>query len=340
MIPPWTVRPASDDDVDELVALHRCVFGSAITRERWLWKLRARPGVAANVWVAEADGRIVFQYAGIPIRVRHRATETCAMVSVDTMTHPAFRRRGLLTEVGGATYAHWRQAGVSFVVGLPNENWGSRTRTLGWSRVAELRRWVRHLDPIRALTGAFGLGAKSRSVEGSTDEISTPNSAPAKSDPRGEPELLPVRDFSHLDDLWARACDEGVVRDASWFRWRYLDAPDRWEVLGAWDSGRLVGAVTFRVGEARGGRRSGIVGEIVAVRPAIRRLLVSRACERLRRAGATRAALLVQPGSGLEVAALAAGFLPSRWSFSVEAVDLGGGIPDTALFQASDFDVV
>ena len=52
------------------------------------------------------------------------------MVSVDTMTAPAFRRRGLLTEVAARAYEAWRDAGIAFVIGLPNQQWGSRARAL------------------------------------------------------------------------------------------------------------------------------------------------------------------------------------------------------------------
>src|SRR5580704_7468561 len=113
----WDFRPAHDEDIDGLVALHARTFSRAISREHWTWKLRWPTCPVANVWIAEADGRIVFQYAGIPVRFWHGASERWAMIDVDTMTHPDYRRRGLLTQGGARVYEHWRSGGIAFTVG-------------------------------------------------------------------------------------------------------------------------------------------------------------------------------------------------------------------------------
>lgn len=325
----WTSRPATEGDVDELIALHHRVFGHTISREHWLWKLMGRPGPVANVWVAELDGRIIFQCAGIPTRVRHLGTECWAMVAVDTMTHPDFQRRGVLSQVGAATYAGWKQAGIPFIVGLPNERWGSRKQALGWVRISELRRWSRLLDPIRAGAARWGGLRQKESFERAVDGRHGCRSL----------QLSAVEDPEGLAELWSTVRDEGVVRDPSWFRWRYFAAPRRWEVLGAWESGRLIGAATLRIDAKTRGWTSGAFGEVVAARPAVLRALLSRGCQRLKRVGAWKAVLHVQPGTELEPAALATGFVPSQWSFSVDAIDLGGGLPLPARFQGSDFDV-
>ena len=73
------------------------------------------------------------------------------MVSVDTMTAPEFQRRGLLSEVGRSTYAHWRDGGVAFVLGLPNERWGSRASALGWIELFPLQWLTRALRPAALL---------------------------------------------------------------------------------------------------------------------------------------------------------------------------------------------
>jgi GNAT superfamily N-acetyltransferase len=322
---PWSLRQAREDDVDGLTALHRRVFGRPISRAHWLWKLGGRQGPTQNVWVAEADGRLVFQYAGIPTRVFHSGTECWAMVSVDTMTDPDYRRRGLLTKVA-EVYAHWGEAGVAFVLGLPNEQWGSRIGALGFVPLAQLRWWVRWLDPVALVTGR----AAPPRHEGTR----------ARTDPaRDAIDVGPIGDPSAFDDLWRRIRDEGVVRDAAWVRWRYLQAVPTGTVLGAWQAGQLLGGIAFRL-DSSGRRASGIVGEAVATSFRVLRRLLGECCIQLRGAGASRVALLAQPGTMLEEAALAAGFLPRTSAFTVQAADLGGGLPRAALFQGGDFDVV
>ena len=73
------------------------------------------------------------------------------MVSVDTMTAPEFQRRGLLTRVGTHTYAQWHAAGIPFVLGLPNERWGSRTNALGWVELCDYQ-WLAR--PLRCRNAA------------------------------------------------------------------------------------------------------------------------------------------------------------------------------------------
>ena len=325
---PGALRPAGEADLAQLIALRVRTFGQRISPEQWRWKLGNPRSAVANVWVVEAGGRLVFQYAGIPTPVRHLGTDCLAMVSVDTMTDPDYRRRGLLTRMGAETYEHWRRAGVAFVLGIPNEQWGSRSAALGFVPISELRWWVRWIDPLRMLAASAGLRCAKPAGQVSEARSRFPSL-----------EVSPVTDPSPFDDLWRRTGDEGVIRDADWFRWRYLEGVPAWNVLGAWRERQVVGAVAFRL-DGNLERPSGTIGEVVALEFSSMRALLSAACESLRHRGAVRVALLIQPGSVLEQAALATGFIPRRFAFSVQAIDLGGGLPRAGHFQGGDFDVV
>src|SRR5262245_52988059 len=105
--PAWDIRPYQPGDETELVPLFEQVFGRSISPEYWRWKLKGRPAPVESVWVAFAadDGRVIGQYAGIPVEVKLGGTVLPAMVSVDTMTAPDFRRRGILTTLRKAIYA-------------------------------------------------------------------------------------------------------------------------------------------------------------------------------------------------------------------------------------------
>jgi hypothetical protein len=322
------LRPAGEGDLAELIALRERTLGKGISPAQWRWKLGGQRGPVANVWVAEAGGRLVFQYAGIPTRMRHCGADVMAMVSVDTMTDPGYRRRGLFTTLGAETYAHWRRAGVAFVLGMPNEQSGPGAKALGFVPVSELRRWVRWLDPLGILASAAGWRRPRAAPE-----------VPAAPVAVGALEIAPITDAAPLDDLWRRTGYEGVIRDAGWFRWRYLEAVPAWNVLGAWNNRHLAGVVTFRLA-GDPGRASGTIGEVVAPDFSILRALLKAACTELRRRGALRVTVLSQANSVLEQAALSTGFVPRRYSFSVQALDLGGGLPRAGHFQGGDFDVV
>ena len=71
------------------------------------------------------------------------------------MTAPEFRRQGILLHLGEEANRHWRASGYAVVVGLPNEQWGSRTRMLGWQTLFPLE-WLRfplHLGRVASRPG-------------------------------------------------------------------------------------------------------------------------------------------------------------------------------------------
>src|SRR5690348_11731237 len=106
-----SIRQYRAGDESQLVALFASVFAAPIDERHWLWKLRHANSPAPNVLLAMSGGRPVFQYAGIPLAFLLDGERALGMVSVDTMTAPEFRRRGLLTRVAGEAYARWRDAG-------------------------------------------------------------------------------------------------------------------------------------------------------------------------------------------------------------------------------------
>src|SRR5271163_281274 len=91
-VTPTSVRAYRDGDEPALVALFESAFGRQISVDHWRWK---------------------FKHAG-----------SSMMHVCDVMTAPDFRRRGLHTQVSRHAYDFWRERGVAFVSGMPNENWG------------------------------------------------------------------------------------------------------------------------------------------------------------------------------------------------------------------------
>jgi hypothetical protein len=93
----------------------------------------------------------------MPTRFKIDERASDAMVAVDAMTAPAFRRRGLLTEVVARSHDEWRDAGIAFVIGLPNQQWGSRARALGWRELFPLQWLARPLRPEALIARRLGL---------------------------------------------------------------------------------------------------------------------------------------------------------------------------------------
>ena len=347
---PWTIQAYRSGDERALVALFERVFGRAISQAHWRWKLKQQPTPVENVWLALDGDAPIFQYAGIPTRFRLPAGETTAMVSVDTMTAPEWRRRGLLGSVGRVVYEAWRAAGIPFVLGLPNERWGSRAGALGWQPLFALQWLARPLRPEAILARRLKLPALARltwlgAAWNRALRLRAPGDAAiqVRRVERAGPEF---------DQLWRRCETEAlvsVVRDSAWVNWRYLDSPAlAYRVVLAERGGQPVGYAAYRA-QAHAGGKAGFIADLFAARPDQRgrAALIARTLAALYAEGVDNAVTLAIPGSPLYRDLRRAGFMRSRGAFGVQLVPLDPALPLEMLrdphswnLAGGDFDVV
>ncbi|MFL5805804.1 MAG: GNAT family N-acetyltransferase [Roseiflexaceae bacterium] len=348
--PTWSIRAYRPGDERALVVLFERVFGRAISEAHWRWKLKQPASPVENVWLAVHGDAPIFQYAGIPTRYRLPTGEVTAMVSVDTMTAPEFQRRGLLGSVGRHVYETWRAAGVPFVIGLPNERWGSRAGALGWEPLFPLQWLARPLRPEAILARRLKWPALARLTA-----LGVLWNGIWRMRLRGDPLLrvrLADRAGPEFDRLWQRCGAEtpvSVVRDSAWVNWRYLDAPaSAYRVLLAERDGQPVGYAAYRVAGHPGGR-AGFIAELF-VAPGDeheRRALIARTLAALYAEGADNAITLAVPDTALYQSLQGAGFLRGRGAFSVQIVPLDPALPMDLLrdphswdMAGGDFDVI
>jgi GNAT superfamily N-acetyltransferase len=355
-LPAWSIRPYRPGDEAQLVALFAQVFGRPITAEWWRWKLKGRPTPVENVWVAAAvaDGRVIAQYAGIPVRLQWAGQVRDAMVSVDTMTAPDFRRRGILTALGQAAYARWTAAGVAAVLGLPNQQWGSRTDALGWQRLFGLG-WLRYpLHVERALARAAHVPrplARPAEALGGLGAAAWRASRRARRQIGGDIQVQALTSATaDLDALWERLAPEYgrlLVRDRAWVDWRYFRPPDLgYRVLLARSARAPAGYLAYRYAPGSG---AAYIADLFTAPTggAAARALLGAALDDLWARGATSVRVTAAPGSALEDTLRAGGFRRAPGAFDFEvvpldpALDLGPAVgPDDWLLSGGDFDVV
>ena len=351
--PSWTCRPYRKGDEVHLASLFERVFERPMTPQLWRWKLGDHARTPPNVWLAvDRQDRPVCQYAGIPRRVRLADGEHTVMVAVDAMTAPELRRQGTFTAVVTCAHAAWRDAGVAFVLGMPNEKYGSRTDALGWQRVSSLRWMIRPLRPDLLLArrmrfrGLPGLEAAGRLWNRFWDL-----------GPRRPPGLV----FAAVDrtaseeafDRLAggRASDEHLElrRDKAWMIHRLLDVPvSPYEIVVASDGQQALGYAAYRVQEVNG-RRIGAIAELVTPHADDRvgSWLIREAAGRLRDAGADIAIALAVPGSRDHRLFRRRGFLFSWGAFGIHTVILDPDIRIESLrgsgrwmLAGGDFDLI
>ena len=265
-------------------------------------------------------------YAGIPRRIRLPDGERSVMVAVDAMTAPEFRRRGVFTEVVTRAHAAWRDAGVAFVLGMPNETYGSRTDALGWQRVTSLSWMVRPLRPDVLLARRFG-------------QARLPGLEAAGKLWNALWDLGARRPFGLMVDTMDRAASEAAFdsladapesnaplalhRDKAWMAHRLLDPPTPYEVVIAGDPRRPLGYAAYRVQQVND-RKIGAVAEL-ATHPeddSIASRLICEVARRLSDEGAEMAIALAVPGSREHRLFRRRGFMFSWGTFDIYAVIL------------------
>ncbi len=344
-----TIRPWRDGDEVGLIRLFLRTFGRPISTDHWKWKLRAGAPAFENVWLALSRDQPIFQYAGIPIRFSLDRTEVPAVVSVDTMTAPEFRRRGLLTQVAGKAYGAWRDAQVAFVIGLPNENWGSRARALGWQSLFPLQWLVRPLRPEAMLAGRLAWPALERlGFIGSLWNAALGTRLRPAQDIEVEDVAEATSEFDRIWECCRSELTFSTVRDERWIRWRFLSSPARNYVVSlARHRGQPTGYVCHTVVQA-GGRKSGFVADLLCRRTDddTRSSLLASLLARLRETNVESVRALAIPGTAEFSWLRRAGFLPSH-AFRVEIVPLRPDLPLDRMrdptqwhLTGADFDVV
>lgn len=344
----WTIRPYQTGDEQALIQLFQQVFGRTITLEYWRWKLKQRTSPVENVWLAEHEKQPIFQYAGIPIQIRLPEGSQTVMVAVDGMTAPAFRRQGVLT--AGVQHAHtiWRQAGIPFVLGLPNEQWGSRIAALGWEKLFPLQWLIRPLRPETTLARRLRYAPLSQYTL-----LSRAWNRLWDLKASAQVHIRPLQRAGHeCDAVWHYCQAEAeitIIRNSAWGNWRYFDPPGlNYQMLLAERAGQPQGYVVYRV-QKNALNTFGFIAELLARKSDtdVWRALIQQAIQRLQTAGVEAVATLAVPHTWLYRVFRQAGFVFSWGSFDVSLVPLQPSLPLPSLrnpqnwhLSGGDFDVL
>jgi hypothetical protein len=231
--------------------------------EEWRWKFQGNPEGFSLITVAEADGKIVGQYANLVVRLQVGERIVLACQGLDNFVHKDYRRLGSVQlKLASAQPSIMREAGVALAFGFPNEqayllgkyflgyqdlfSFPIHFRRLTW-RLAVQRRFPRLpgwiLGGLSRLSAAVTRCAlrRHRNARISVHEVA---------------------DFDRrVDALWEAARTSYsilTVRTQPYLTWRYVARPQhRYAILVAERDGALVGYVVLKR------EADGDVGQIV-----------------------------------------------------------------------------
>lgn len=260
----------TDADRPALDAMYVDVFGSKAAEEsqaRWRWQYDENPNCppeGPEIWVAKEDGRILGQYATMPVRLKVLERTLRASWGMDVMVGPNLQRKG----VGSRLFLYWdKQVEASLGLGLSPSSY-TLFKKLDWedvgpvpcfSAVVDMRALVERrlgaiaaalVSPLARLFAWLVLPTR-RTKNASGIEIR------AADDPFGP----------DYDALWERASeayDFVAERNARYLQWKFRRVPHvRYDIFESRKAGALTGYIVLRATE-RNGMKLALIVDVFA----------------------------------------------------------------------------
>jgi predicted N-acetyltransferase YhbS len=142
----WKIRTIEPGDLPQVNELFATVFGFARPVQHDAWKFQKNPDGGHLGMVAVDGDKIVGQYALWPVRMLLGSEEILGAQSLDTMTHPDYRKQGMLGALATACMQEAVRVGVEALYGFAGtESYYPLVANLNWDHVGDVHRWVRPL---------------------------------------------------------------------------------------------------------------------------------------------------------------------------------------------------
>jgi GNAT superfamily N-acetyltransferase len=232
---------------------HRAAFGTLrraeLVEPRWRWMFLSsaeRMGSGPRVWLYHIGDSVVGHMGSFPVSVWVNGAVLRADWLVETYVLPEYQSRAIGPRLLAAA-----QSGTSLPLSLgQSETMRDIQYRMGWKAVGRMRTAVLLVRPERVLRGkllapvAFGVGLVLRARQAVT----------RLRRPRIDIELKPVERYTEdHTELWSKMAASvrcGVVRDASYLNWKYVDQPGQSFLrLDAFVDHALVGSTIWSIRE-------------------------------------------------------------------------------------------
>jgi GNAT superfamily N-acetyltransferase len=220
----------------------------------WRWHFLENPNMTLDnipLWIVKREEKVVGQMATIPARLKVGDKEKTALWIIDFILDADYRGRGL----GKALMQLARDTYCTTMIALGyNAQSEAVLRSHKWISLGSINRYHALLYPGNASKEISGLGP----VRDVTNLLFSPlRPSKKKLALQGNGTIRAVEEFdSSFDQLWHDASEQwpcSVVRSSRFLQWQFKQQPGkRFEVLGYYDNGRLLGYVVLFFRKAKG----------------------------------------------------------------------------------------
>lgn len=316
-----TFRPFALADEPKILELFEIVFHSTMSAEHWRWQFPDNPFSRPIVYVAEtSDGRLIGHYSLIPLPFVKNKKPGLAALSIQSMIHPDFQKRGILKSLAAAAERQLDEDKILTGVTFLNDNsLHAYTTHFGWTKLEGPNPiFFTVLDPKAAMKKVL----KSELVAAPLAWAARPvfDRVFRRKARAAGPRIHEVKRFDErVDQLWNRFSAEAryaVPRSARYLNWRLADKPADYSLFVSEDEkGEIEGVVVTKT-ETKFGLYFGYVVELFfdPARPEIGRALVGHALSSLQAQGCTMATALTHGSDAVRRALRSSGFwrLPKK----------------------------
>jgi len=267
--PSIEISRRTEADRPALDAMYVAIFGQKAAdesqaRARWQYDENPNcPPEGPEIWVARENGRVLGQYASMPVRLKVLDRTLSGSWGMDVMVAPDLQRKG----IGSRLFLYWdQQVEASLGLGLSVQSY-TLFKKLNWEDVGPVPCYSAVVDAKALLTRRLGaLGAwlapfvriakglvlPKRRTLGARDVSVTP---------------LGTRFGDEYDRLWSLVAphyDFITERSARYLNWKFRQVPYvSYEVFESRREGELTGYVVLRATE-RNGAKLGLIVDLLA----------------------------------------------------------------------------
>ncbi|MDD4170411.1 MAG: GNAT family N-acetyltransferase, partial [Desulfotomaculaceae bacterium] len=116
------VSPYRPGDEHEIIKLFKLVYGRDMSMSYWRWRFTDNPAGSHMIDLCWNGSILAGHYAVSPVVMSIGGKEYLTALSMTTMTHPDYRKRGIFTILARSLYRRLQDQGVALVWGFPNNN--------------------------------------------------------------------------------------------------------------------------------------------------------------------------------------------------------------------------
>lgn len=250
----------------------------------WRWMYEENPSGEGIIRLAEDSGKLVGQYAIVPVQVKFGDNILIGAQSLDTMTHPDYRRQGIFENLANAVYKEASDRGISIIYGFPNQfSYPGFVKNLGWFDISRMQVIMKPFNWRNTLRPKIRNEFLLKTLVLGTSLIFNKLFLKTQKPPNIEGlTLARITSFDErFDEFWPRISDQSkimVVRDRNYLNWRYSTPGSNYSIFAAEKGFKVLGYIVLQH-KAQFGTKTSSIFDLMAQSEDVMHCLISRAIE-------------------------------------------------------------